>query len=437
MAAIIAIIAIGVIYIAAAALFKDEPRLSRRLLPCLLAGALALRVALALCVQGFPNDYACFYSWACSAFDNGLSTFYDSGMFTDYPPGYIYVLWLVGALLRLFNAGYQSHASFLIVKLPAIICDLAAALLLYRLARRRGGARRAEYVAALYLFNPTVIFDSSVWGQVDGVMCLALLGMCVLLSEKKTIPAYFAFAAGILLKPQMLVFTPVLIYGIIENVILEDFSWRRFWLNLLCGLAAIGAMALLCVPFGGPVKIISLYQSTMGSYPYATVNAYNFWALLGKNWVSQDGTLLFMSYSSWGTLSIALTVALSAMFFFRARSKASRYYTTAALIIVLVFLFSVRMHERYAFPALILLAAAYAVRPRRDLLAVYLALSLVFLYNMADVFLVYCAEGYYMDWTAIRYAGAAALAAGLALVITLWRCDVRRPKIENGGVKSA
>ncbi len=396
-----------------------------------LFAALALRLALASVFQGFPSDYTCFYSWARMAFENGLRGFYDAGVFADYPPGYIYVLWVVGLLLDLSGADYLSAASFLIVKLPAILCDIAGGALIYRLAAKRRAERTALLAAALYVFNPAVILNSSIWGQVDAVMCLALLAMCALLTEKKTIRAYFVFALGILLKPQMLIFTPVLIYGIIESVILENFSWKRFRDNLYCGLAAILAMALLCVPFGGPGKIIRLYTQTMSSYPYATVNAYNFWALADKNWASQDGTFLAVRYSAWGSVAIVLAVALSAWLFFKSGKKRSRYFTTAAVLILIVFLFAVRMHERYMFPALALIMAAWALRPLSSFLVSYAALSAVQLYNTADVLLMYSVPGYPVNQTAMRVTGGLTVAAGLWFLYRLYRADVKNAEQER------
>jgi len=405
----------------------------RRRLCAVLLAALALRLVLAACFQGFPSDYTCFYSWARMAFENGLRGFYDSGVFADYPPGYIYVLWAVGLLLDLFGADYLSAASFLIVKLPAILCDIAGGALICRLAAKRRTERAALFAAALYVFNPAVIFNSSIWGQVDAVMCLALLEMCALLTEKKTIRAYFVFALGILLKPQMLIFTPVLIYGIVESVILENFSWKRFRDNLYCGLAAILAMALLCVPFGGPGKIIRLYTQTMSSYPYATVNAYNFWALVDKNWASQDGTFLAVKYSTWGTVAIVLAVALSAWLFFKSGKKQSRYFTAAAVLILVVFLFAVRMHERYMFPALALILSAWALRPLKSFLAAYAVLSAVQLYNTVDVLLMYSVAGYQMNQTAMRIVSGIMVAAGLWFLYRLYRADVRNAEPPQAG----
>lgn len=69
---------------------------------------------------------------------------------------------------------------------------------------------------------------------------------------------------------------------------------------MICG------MLLLCVPFGLDAAT-SQYTSTLGSYEYAAVNAYNFWGLLGMNWVDQNTIFLFLPCRTWGPLPV-LTV---------------------------------------------------------------------------------------------------------------------------------
>lgn len=76
-------------------------------------------------------------------------------------------------------------------------------------------------------------------------------------------------------------FAPILIYTIIEQVFLKNFNWQKFKKDLIGGLAAIVVMFGLAAPFGLG-KVISQYVDTMGSYEYCSINAYNFWAMLGK-----------------------------------------------------------------------------------------------------------------------------------------------------------
>ena len=58
----------------------------------------------------------------------------------------------------------------------------------------------------------------------DSVYALFVIGIILLLMEGKTIPAYFVYGIGILVKPQVLIFTPILLCGIWEHVFAKDFS---------------------------------------------------------------------------------------------------------------------------------------------------------------------------------------------------------------------
>lgn len=64
-----------------------------------------------------------------------------------------------------------------------------------------------------YLFQPTVILDSACWGQVDAIYTLVVVILCLLLMDGRMLPAYGIYGIGILLKPQTIMFTPVLLGG--------------------------------------------------------------------------------------------------------------------------------------------------------------------------------------------------------------------------------
>ena len=59
-----------------------------------LALALLMRLILGYCINGFDADIACFKAWAYYTHEVGLSNMYYSDFFLDYPPGYLYVLYL-------------------------------------------------------------------------------------------------------------------------------------------------------------------------------------------------------------------------------------------------------------------------------------------------------------------------------------------------------
>ena len=153
--------------------------------------ALLARLIGAIAYKGYEVDVNCFLAWADMIFENGIGKFYSLDAFTDYPPGYMYILFVIGGIRSVFHIVQTSTLSIVLTKLPAILSDMA------------------------------IFVDSAIWAQVDSVFTLFIVLMCYLVTEKKLIPAYFVFAIGILIKPQSLIFTPVLIYGIIDQVILE------------------------------------------------------------------------------------------------------------------------------------------------------------------------------------------------------------------------
>ena len=163
----------------------------------LFGAAMIIRLFAAGLSGGFDNDTACFAAWADRIFQVGPGQFYSADFFTDYPPGYMYLLYPVGALRSLLHISYYSTAHLLLLRLPAILCDLGCGFLLFRTARRYMGGRNSSFLCAAYLFNPAVILNSSVWGQVDSVYTLLLLVMCLSLTKKRTLPAFLSFCAGL------------------------------------------------------------------------------------------------------------------------------------------------------------------------------------------------------------------------------------------------
>lgn len=350
--------------------------------------AFLIKLILAGVYEGHGPDMGCFSSWSDMIFNDGPWGFYHSDAFTDYPPGYMALLWFVGALRHLFNLDTATAIGRIVIKFIPIAFDMGTGFLVYKMARKKFSDGSSLLLAVTYVLNPIVVVDSSVWGQVDSVFTFFLFLVCYLCMEEKRIPAYFAFAAGILIKPQILMFAPILIWTIVQQVFLQDFSTKKMWRDLIYGLAAIAAMVIFTLPFGTDV-VFSQYVNTLTSYPYGTINAYNFWAIIGLNWKTQTYHFLGMQASSWGTLVIFASVALSGFIFFKLKEDKSRYFLSMAVLIGTMFSFSVRMHERYLFPIVILLLAGFIVKPTKELLFTYAAFSAVNFINVADVLYEY------------------------------------------------
>jgi Gpi18-like mannosyltransferase len=377
--------------------FQDL-RLSRSLW-VVLCVALALRLLFAFTVFGFPPDIACFEGWAKQAAEIGLSRFYFGETFADYPPGYIYVLFFLGHLKRLLHLRDFSPPSLVLLKLPAILADLALAVLLFALARKRLGEPRAEFLFAAFALNPAVGLDSALWGQVDAVFVLPLLlGVLFLLEQRIELSAIF-FALALLIKPQTLMFSPLWLWAFLERR-----SPAVVFRSVLLGL---GVFVLLSLPFSLS-RVLGIYRGAVGSYQYATLNAFNLFALLGGNWVPDTQKVLFLSFREWGYVAVGVIVVLSAFLFFREKTE-ERFPVVALFLAFATFLFVHRMHERYLFPALVFAPLWYVFRPCREVLVLFFGLSATFFVNVGLI-LLYGFFGTYhfprTDWRLLLVSGA-------------------------------
>ena len=362
----------------------------------LLLGGLALRLTIAYVLfpaSGFESDLASYSAWAATMAEHGPAGFYANAGFSDYPPAYLYLLWLVGAL-----AGGGADPGDLI-KLPPMLLDLGVGYLIYRLVRgwTWPGARSerlALAAAALYLLNPVSIYDSALWGQTDAAGALVvLLGVAALIRGNSEGAAALAATAA-LVKPQFgVVLIPLVLFVLLKRHLLRPASGPRqrpwaparlggwlereqSWPRLLTSLAAAwAAFFVLALPFGmGPLEYLERMFGTAGQYGYLTVNAYNLWALLGLgdapslaqalNWIEDTlpllgpipgvavGAFMLLAAFLWGTVRAAV------------RDDRWTIIVAATLLAASFFLLPTRVHERYIFPVIALMPLLAVVQRR-------------------------------------------------------------------------
>ncbi len=382
----------------------------------LIAAGLILRMVWGFMYKGHDTDIGCFTAWASSVFEKGIPNFYKGEGFTDYPPGYMYILYVIGAIRHLFNISGKGY--YLLVKMPPIIADLLSGVLIYKISNKKFSNTVSAVLAALYIFNPAVICDSALWGQADSVYTLALAITVWLLAEKKTELSYFVFAISILLKPQAFIYAPILIFAVVERYIYPEFKARELLKSVLIGLAAIGAAVLLAAPFGLG-EVLEQYTKAIGEeYRYFTVNAFNIWGLLGFNWrgLNTAGTVF-------GYVILAAIVSGCAFVFFKSKGKA-KYYFTGALLAFSTYILSVKMHERYAFPVMLFLLLTFTERSSIHLYFSYIVTSIVQFISYAWVLFIYQTDiNRYAFSTEVRVLSLLNILAFLYMLFSLKRHD--------------
>lgn len=335
----------------------------------LLGIGLFLRIAVAPYVGG-DMDLSLFENWAATA-AKGLTGFYANGN-SDYPPLFIYVLYLAGKVASL--PGMSSYLS-LFVKVPSILADVATAYLIYRIAIRYLSSEIGLILAVFYVFNPAIFINSTFWGQVDSFFTLLVVLGVYLLQQKKLYVSVVFFTAAVLMKPQGIIFLPVLFFELVRLKNVKYF--------LKAAVTALLTAVVIILPFSlhqGPFWIIKLFTNTVGEYPYASVNAFNLFSLLGANFTQDSTTLFIFSYHTWGMIFIVLVTAFTWFIYIKAGN--SQFAFIAALIqIAGVFTLSSSMHERYLFPAAALSLLAFIYIKDKRLLWLSVGYSMTIFIN--------------------------------------------------------
>ncbi|MGI6254193.1 MAG: glycosyltransferase family 39 protein [Acutalibacter sp.] len=344
---------------------------------CLLfLGAFLFRLVLGYGSEGFTTDTDTFKSWASILNDVGFRQIYQQDIFLDYPPGYLYVLLFLEKLRLLLGLPLESQGYTLLIKLPSILADLFCAWVLLRLALPRLGERPALLVSAAYLFCPAVYLNSAQWGQADSFCTAIVLGSVLLLERERFVPSAILFGAAIACKPQMLVFAPLYFFFTVR---------RKKWGKLLLGVVlALATVLLIALPYTINFNFLWLlerYQATLAYYNYYSVNAYNFWSLIGWNWKTLPGGLLG---SLLNLLGPVIATILCGVWVFRSKDRNVLFFCPALLMAVM-YAFSVKMHERYLFPALLFTLLSFLFTRDRGFLRALACLATASYANVAYV----------------------------------------------------
>lgn len=334
----------------------------KRNLWLLLGFAFLLRVFLSS-FGTLENDFRTFLVWSYYAEEHGFSKFYNQ--WSDYLPGYIYILWF----LRKLDIVFAQISETLLYKLPAILADIGAGFFIYK-AVFRFNKRWALQAAAIYLFNPAVFANSALWGQIDGIT--SFFGVAsIFFATSFPLASSIFLSLGTLIKPQAGFLAPLLFL-----LWLKNFGFKKALGNALVAFAIFFEGFVL---FAGDKQILPFIIErlgvTAGQYPYTSVNAFNFWGLVHGFWKTDANWQIV------GVLATVLTLGtLLFKWFFAKGEGTAQKFLLASCIFLFSFLFLTRMHERHLLPSLAPLAIASVGYPL--LWLAFAALSITYLINL-------------------------------------------------------
>ena len=395
-----------------------ESRVSNSLVAITAVFAFVARMLISWFIEGQARDVRCFQIWGHIMSAVGPGWFYKTSVFCrvhcDYPPLYMYVLSVNSVLSDLL--GGSDQVMRMTFRFVPCLCDVIGCLVLYKVCCAvKFPSDRCFLLLVLMAFHPVMILNSAGWGQIDSVLAILILcvAICALYSKWRiALPLY---VVAVLTKPQALLLGPL---GFIFMIItwLRNKSSRK---DIIVGLfMSVLVFFASIIPFSIRQNwdwIIKLYTKTLESYPYVTINAANIYYLFGGNWVDIGQSASVFAGILFGILCIAYDISwlihahdqkhymiegigiglfgvcfimlgilhvswsligsMAMVFIFGIILSTAIRSTNiqllpwlGGLLFVLLYVFGVKMHERYILPAFFLLFYAWIVQKDRRIL---------------------------------------------------------------------
>ena len=346
------------------------------------------------CIKIFENGFGKIYHWKVKIRDQ------ESGI--NYPPLYFYILWMYN---KLQGSRDSIVSNIYMLKYVTLLFEVGSTLILfYLLDKKYDRLYKSLFFSLLYLLNVAVLYNSLIWGQVDGIMTFFVFGAIISAYRKKVLISVILFILALNMKLQAVVFTPLWI-GILLPIIIER-KWRSVVPIVLCGILI---QTLILFPFaknGDLLKILSVLKATGGQYPVVSMNAYNVWYLVMKGnlmKVNDSTTYLGVTYKNWGLMMFFVSSSFALFYLVKANYdtiiKGQVAMVSLKIILIsggmiplLFFFFNTEMHERYTHPSYIFIAAYSLLYGR---LYIYMIGSLAYYLNLEEVLRFFKTDNYH------------------------------------------
>jgi Gpi18-like mannosyltransferase len=334
--------------------------------------------------------------WGTRFWDYGAKNFYTANVWSytwpNQPPGTVYIyaglkkqydfihsiFWYINVNVPTFPSNLifylESNLYPALLKLPSIFADFGIAYLIYKSISDKNKARLG---AVLWLLNPVIWYNSSLWGQTDSLISFFVFLAFYLLTKKKPVLSVLLFALSIYIKASLLIFIPIYILLFISKKFPIGIYFKSIILSLLL-------VIVLTIPFSKGNPVVWLYYLYQGKVfvqqlQVITANAFNIWATIASiHERPQSLNLGPFTYQLWGTVLFVVSYAVLVISFFK--SKTRNLFWLLSMIAFSSFMLMTNMHERYLFPFFPFFTVI-AVTDKK-LLKLYLLISLISLLNL-------------------------------------------------------
>ena len=333
---------------------------------------LLLRLIL-VTISGFHPDLLNHIDWGIRFLDLGPRKFYENIFWgvswANQPFGSILLFTLMALIknvlfgfILFLNNTISLFPSFIIpfleanlhvwlVKLPFIMSDIGITYLIYKIIQKYK-PKYSILASLIFILNPIVIYNSTIWGQTDSLINLLALTGLYLTFEKKYFIGIFLFLLTFIFKLSLIIYIPI--FGLLLLKRIKD--WKKFVLPICSFFAFI---LILAIPF--KLDGFSSFKWIWYMYTNRVLvrqgsmlngNAFNIWSLIFSIDLSKSEFTKFigLSYQLWSRiLYIIFLIPIWIKFL---KSKLTLKGLLYALLISSFgsFIFLTNMHERYLYP---------------------------------------------------------------------------------------
>lgn len=370
---------------------------------------LALVFRLLLSFGPYHPDLGNHLDWGIKFWEIGPHKFYENLFWQvswpNQPPGTMYlfaglqkvyegifsVIWWLNLKIPAFPSGLvpflEDKLYVSLVKLPSIFSDLGIAFLIYRFLKEFKNKKIGTLAAGIFLFNPVIWYNSSVWGQTDAIINFLVLLSFYFLWRKKIFPGVFFFFLSLYFKGSLLIFLPVFLIFFWKS---EPVWWKRV-VYLISQPVIFAYLSWPFVRWMSPLPwMYHLYRDRIFGHQgnMLTANAFNLWAFIfGVDFSRDDlGVFLSLTYKKWGMITVGLFVIPVFLRLVIKKIDLGTIFASLAIIAFSCFVFMTNMHERYLYPVFPYLTILIFVFS--SLKWFYWVLSGIFLLNLYHLWFV-------------------------------------------------
>ncbi len=381
----------------------------------IIAISLLVRLIASGSYVGFKVDIGCFSAWGERMAEVGLGKFYAENYFCDYPPLYMMVLGILSFIADLFKLSLQEGFGLVLLKLPACLADCLAAILIMDIAKKHVNEKIGAILGIGYALLPTAIVNSAFWGQVDSILVLFMLLAFWLMDEDKFGLSILIYFIGLLLKPQAILFGPVMLLGAIREFYLIYLAYNKKdkkegasrlikgFGYLLGSFLLFALISIIMQNDQEPMWLVNKYLDTLGSYDYATLSSFGLMGLLKGQWVPSETIITgSLTYATLGTVLLYVVIILTVLMFLwlitrKNLMEARWFWALGAFMLAGAVTVSTRTHERYMFPVIAMLIMSFVRLNDKRFLFISIGYAVLNFINTAGLLFLYEGIKVYFD----------------------------------------